>query len=175
MRKRGMEELGRLSEAAFREAEKHPCHLILDNVRSVLNVGSIFRTADAFRCEKIWLGGLTPEPSPEMNKTALGALEVVNWEKREELTSLLEELREAGFEIWAVEQTTASVSLAEWRIPARGPLALLWGNEVTGIDETHLALCQGCIEIPQYGTKHSLNVAVSAGVVLWEYIRQYHS
>ena len=170
-----MEELGRLSEAAFRQAEKHPCHLILDNVRSVLNVGSIFRTADAFRCEKIWLGGLTPEPSREMNKTALGALEVVDWEKREEITPLLKELRAGGFEIWAVEQTTASRSLASWRISPQKPLALVWGNEVTGIDEAHLALCQGSIEIPQYGTKHSLNVAVSAGVVLWEYVRQYHS
>lgn len=174
MRKLRTSELNRLSPEEFRQAPKHPCHLYLDNIRSLLNVGSIFRTADAFRCAKIWLGGVTPSPQPEMRKTALGATEAVAWQAvsaREE-AKRMENFRQEGFQIWALEQTDQAVPLQDWRPDLEAPTLIILGNEVNGVSPELLRHCQGAVEIPQYGTKHSFNVSVSTGILLWEYIRR---
>lgn len=168
-----MSELNRLSVKDFREVEKHPYVVVLDNVRSLLNVGSVFRTADSFKAEKIILLGLSPEPNAEMRKTALGATEALNWEKAEEGTKALLKLKADGYELIAVEQTTGAVSLENWELPAHKKCVFIFGNEVTGVSDELLALCDSAIEIPQFGTKHSLNISVSAGVIMWEYVKQF--
>jgi len=172
MRKLRMSELNRLSVSEFKEEEKFPFRIALDEVRSLLNVGSVFRTADAFRCEKIYLGGLSPTPSKEMRKTALGATESVNWESLADGLGSLETLKNEGYQIWAVEQCEGSVDLRNWEPDLNQKQIFVFGNEVSGVSDEVLAFCDGAIEIPQFGTKHSLNIAVSAGVVLWDYIRR---
>lgn len=169
MRKLTMAELNRASVADFKSTPKSPVVLVMDNVRSLHNVGAVFRTADAFGLEKIWLCGITGRPPHrEITKTALGSEESVAWEYAPETTAAVAALQAAGYFVAAVEQTTGSVLLPDFR-PAPGrPVALVMGNEVFGVDDAVLALCDAAVEIPQFGTKHSLNVGVAAGVVLWD-------
>ena len=162
-----MHELGRLSPEDFRAARKRPLVVVLDNVRSMHNVGSLFRTADAFRVSAIYLCGMTPvPPHQEIDKTALGATESVEWRYFSNTADAIEKLLTGGYRVVAVEQTTAAVNVRNFRPEA--PLALVFGHEVKGVSEEVLARCHGAVVIPQDGTKHSLNVSVSAGIVLWE-------
>lgn len=172
MRKLRMSELNRLSVEDFKAEKKFPFRIALDEVRSTLNVGSVFRTADAFRCEKLYLGGLSPKPSKEMRKTALGATESVEWESMPDGLSTLAELKEEGFQIWAIEQCEGSIPLQEWEPNTGKKQLFIFGNEVSGVSDEVLAFCDGALEIPQFGTKHSLNISVSAGIVLWDYIKK---
>jgi len=169
MRKLTMPELNRLPVEDFQHTPKSPVVLVLDNVRSLHNVGAVFRTADAFALEKLYLCGVTGQPPHrEITKTALGSTESVAWEHAPTTLGAAQHLKAAGYQLVAVEQTTASVPLPQFR-PALGqPLALVLGNEVFGVDDEVLALCHAAVEIPQLGTKHSLNVSVAAGVVLWD-------
>ncbi len=169
MHKLSMDELNRKTVSEFHESEKTPLVLVLENIRSMHNVGSVFRTADAFLLEGIYLCGYTPvPPHRDIHKTALGATETVEWKYFKEVVVAIKELRNSDYKIWAVEQTVESVPLRHFTVPAHHPLALVFGNEVSGISEHVLSLCDGCIEIPQYGMKHSLNISVSAGMVVWE-------
>ncbi|PJJ54488.1 SpoU rRNA methylase family protein [Hymenobacter chitinivorans DSM 11115] len=166
-----MEELNRLSVADFKSTQKFPLTLVLDNVRSLHNVGSAFRTADAFAIEKIWLCGITGRPPQrEITKTALGSTESVTWEYAATTVEAIQQLKAAGYVVVAVEQTDASRLLPDFRPVPGQPYALIMGNEVFGVDDEVLALCDAAVEIPQFGTKHSLNVSVAAGVVLWDFI-----
>ena len=169
MRKLTMPELNRLPVEDFQRARKSPVVLVLDNVRSLHNVGAVFRTADAFALEKLYLCGVTGRPPHrDITKTALGSTESVAWAHAATTLEAARQLQAAGYQLVAVEQTTASVLLPQFR-PAPGrPLALVLGNEVFGVDDEVLALCEAAVEIPQFGTKHSLNVSVAAGVVLWD-------
>jgi 23S rRNA (guanosine2251-2'-O)-methyltransferase len=173
MRKLGMEELHRISEEEARSSPKIPVMLVLDNVRSALNVGSAFRTSDAFAVEGIILCGISAQPPHrEILKTALGATETVKWKYFAECTEAMEYLQEQGWEVWAVEQAEGSIQLQHFQIPKNQPIALVFGNEVMGVSEEVMARVRGAIEIPQFGAKHSLNIAVSIGVVLWELTRR---
>jgi 23S rRNA (guanosine2251-2'-O)-methyltransferase len=168
MRKLSMAELGRMSVDAFKEAKKNPIVAVLDNIRSMHNVGSVFRTADAFRLEAICLCGYTPQPPHrEIQKTALGATETVNWLYYLETLEAIKELKSSGYRIFAVEQAEGSVSLESFQ-DKNYKIALVFGNEVEGVHTDVLKECDGCIEIPQLGTKHSLNISVAAGIVLWD-------
>lgn len=170
MRKLRTEELNRKSVDEFRRSQKIPVVAVLENVRSAYNVGSVFRTADAFLLEAIYLCGYTAfPPHKEIKKTALGAEETVAWKHFRQPAEALAELKERGYRIYAAEQAESSVPLH--RFQEEGPLAIVFGNEVTGVEQATIALCDGCIEIPQLGMKHSLNVSVAAGVVLWELVR----
>jgi len=167
-----MSELNRLSLEDFKKVEKFPFRVALDEVRSTLNVGSVFRTSDAFKCEKIYLGGLSPTPSKEMRKTALGATDSVEWESCPDGLNHLKDLKAEGFQIWSIEQCEGSVSLEDWSPDLDQKQVFIFGNEVSGVSDEMLAISDGAIEIPQFGTKHSLNISVSAGIVLWDYIRR---
>ena len=170
IKKLSMDELGRKTPGAFREAEKLPLVLVLDNVRSMMNTGSVFRTADAFLLEAICLCGITATPPHrEIHKTALGATESVVWKYFAETTQAISNLKETGYRVVALEQVEGSINLASFRPEAGQKYALVFGNEVKGVEEPALALCDGFIEIPQFGTKHSLNVAVTAGIVIWDF------
>ncbi|HTX89149.1 MAG TPA: RNA methyltransferase [Bacteroidales bacterium] len=169
MRKLTTEELNRLSVENFKASPKLPVVLVLDQVRSHFNVGSVFRTADAFRAEAIHLCGITgTPPHREIHKTALGATDSVHWEYYPSTKDSLSILKKKGYRIFAVEQTDASIPLQKFDPGKTGKIALVFGNEVRGIEEEALAMTEGSIEIPQYGTKHSLNLSVTAGIVLWE-------
>ncbi|MBV6443693.1 MAG: tRNA (guanosine(18)-2'-O)-methyltransferase [Saprospiraceae bacterium] len=171
--KRSMEALQRPSIEDFKNLEKFPLVLVLDNVRSGLNVGSIFRTADAFLLEKILLCGITAQPPHrEILKTALGSTESVGWEYFPETTEAVRSLKKEGYLVFAVEQTTGNIWLQDFSPEAGKKYALVLGNEVDGVGDQALALCDGAIEIPQFGTKHSLNVAVAAGIAVWETVRK---
>ncbi|MGB0176780.1 MAG: RNA methyltransferase [Owenweeksia sp.] len=173
MRKLQMHELNRISVEEFKQSSKHPIVVVLDNVRSVLNVGSVFRTCDAFKIEHLWLCGVSPTPeNKEMRKTALGGTESVDWSHSENTLTVVSELRQKGYTVIGIEQTTNAISLEKSVAPA-GPVAYIFGNEVKGIQNELLPLCDEIIEIPQFGTKHSLNVSVSAGIVLWKAIEPY--
>lgn len=162
-------ELGRKSVDEFKRSAKLPLMVILDNVRSMHNVGSVFRTADAFLLSGICLCGYTPRPPHrDIQKTALGATETVEWSYFEQITDSIKQLKEQGYKIWAVEQTADSIPLQDFMPESQDKLALVLGNEVEGVSEAVLSLCDGVLEIPQFGTKHSLNVSVAAGIVLWE-------
>lgn len=171
MRKLRTTELNRLDVDEFKSAPKTPVVMVLDNVRSLLNVGSVFRTSDAFRFSKICLCGITPEPSLEMNKTALGAIDSVEWEHFENALTPIQTLKEEGFSIYGIEQTSTSVAL---NLVSSFPekVAIILGNEVKGVSIEALELCDEIIEIPQQGTKHSLNVSVCGGIVSWELFKQ---
>jgi 23S rRNA (guanosine2251-2'-O)-methyltransferase len=172
MLKKPMEELGRLSVEEFRRSDKTPLRVVLDNVRSMHNVGSVFRTADAFRVEGIDLCGYTPRPPHrDIHKTALGATETVAWKSWEDAGDAVQALAREGYEVWAVEQAHGSVWLQDPRIRTLGKTAFVFGNEVEGVRQEVIRLCKGCIEIPQMGMKHSLNISVAVGVVLWEICR----
>lgn len=170
-RKLATHEMERLEVEAFKEETKHPIALVLDNIRSMHNVGSAFRTGDAFLIEKLYLCGITAQPPHrEIHKTALGATETVDWEYRKTIESALQELREAGYCILLAEQTTKSVPLQDYSFEADKKYAFVFGNEAFGVSDEALPLADDCIEIPQFGTKHSLNVSVSIGICLWEYM-----
>lgn len=171
MRKLTMEELGRKSAEEFRRSEKLPVIAVLENIRSAYNVGSVFRTADAFLLDGIYICGYTAyPPHKEIRKTALGAEETVEWKYFKNIAEALEEIRAAGYKIYAVEQAEKSWKLGSFSVDD-DKIAVVFGNEVTGVEQSTIALCDGVIEIPQLGMKHSLNVATAAGVVLWELIR----
>jgi len=174
LKKRSLDELGRLSAEQFREAEKLPVVLVLDNIRSLHNIGSAFRTADAFRISKIILTGIsgTP-PHREIHKTALGATETVAWAYAADTPTVLRQFRLEGYKIMVVEQTTASQPLHQIRWSPQQPLCLVFGNEVNGVSEEALPWADGAIEIPQQGTKHSLNVSVCVGIVCWEVFKAF--
>ncbi len=173
MKKLSMDELNRKSTEEFKQASKLPIVIILDNVRSMNNVGSVFRTADAFLLEAIYLCGVTAKPPHrEIQKTALGATETVNWKHFETAIEAVNSLKNEGYKIYAVEQADESVMLDKYT-PANGKIALVFGNEITGVEQSVIDICDACIEIPQYGTKHSLNLAVSAGIVVWEIAKKF--
>lgn len=168
MRKWSMDELGRMSVQAFKEAKKNPLVVVLDNVRSMHNVGSVFRTSDAFRIEAICLCGYTPQPPHrDIQKTALGATETVNWVHYASTMEAITDLKTNGYKIFAVEQAEGSISLEKFE-SGEEKIAVVFGNEVEGVDTAVLAQADGCIEIPQLGMKHSLNISVAAGILLWK-------
>lgn len=168
-----MDELERKTVDEFKRSEKLPIMVILDNIRSMHNVGSVFRTADAFLIEAIYLCGYTPQPPHrDIHKTALGATETVAWTYFPTTAEAVQACKTSGYGVYAVEQVTDSFRLNEVSTERDEPLALVFGNEVNGVDPQVLPLCDGCIEIPQMGMKHSLNVSVAAGIVLWEMVRQ---
>lgn len=170
MRKLENSELNRKSIADFKSAKKTPIYIILDDVRSLHNIGSVFRTSDAFLVEKIYLCGITATPpNKEIHKTALGATETVYWEYRENLLELLAELKQQNITTLAVEQVEKSIFLQDFKLEKEKKYALIFGNEVFGVAQEAISACDGCIEIPQLGTKHSLNIAVSAGIVIWNF------
>jgi tRNA G18 (ribose-2'-O)-methylase SpoU len=172
MRKLRMEELNRKTVEEFRESEKIPMIAVLENVRSAYNVGSVFRTADAFLLEGVYLCGYTAfPPHKEISKTALGAEETVQWKHFPKAEDALTQLRKLGYKILAVEQTEKSLKLQDSGFERREKIAVVFGNEVTGVDQATILQCDGSIEIPQLGMKHSLNIAVAAGIVLWEFVR----
>ncbi len=174
MRKLLNEELDRLSVGEFIEASKIPVVVVLDNVRSQNNIGSVFRTADAFRLEGIFLCGISATPPHrEIHKTALGATESVSWEYYEDTAQAISGLKEKGYRILSVEQAEGAISLENIPLSLDQKYALVFGNEVRGVEQKVLDLSDHCIEIPQYGTKHSLNISVAAGIVLWEVFRKF--
>ena len=168
MRKVSMDELGRKSVLEFKKATKQPLLVVLDNIRSMHNVGSVFRSADAFLCEGVLLCGYTPQPPHrDIHKTALGATETVDWVYYPSTLQAVQALKERGYLVFAIEQVTGSISLEKFKLP-EGKLAIVFGNEVEGVDASVLSICDGSIEIPQMGMKHSLNISVAAGIVLWK-------
>ena len=174
MRKLLNKELDRKSLEQFRETAKAPFIIVLDNVRSQSNVGSIFRTADAFLTEAIYLCGITCcPPHREIQKTALGATESVRWKYYKTTSEAIKELKESGFTIVAVEQVAESVELQDLKIDADKKYALIFGHEVNGVDQDVVNMCDLCVEIPQFGTKHSFNIAISVGIVLWEVNKKF--
>ena len=166
-----MDDLGRLSSDEFKATEKNKIILVLDNVRSLNNVGSAFRTSDAFLIEAIYLCGVTgTPPKPEIEKTALGATETVTWNYFKTTQEAIDDLKSNGYFIAAIEQAKNSIMLNKFQKPNK-PLALVFGNEVYGVEQEIINQSDACIEIPQFGTKHSFNVSVSMGIVLWEMLR----
>lgn len=169
MRKLSMDELGRMSVEEFKQAQKTPVIAVLDNIRSMHNVGSVFRTADAFLIECIFLCGYTPQPPHrDINKTALGATETVDWMFFSTALAAVQMLKTKGYKVYAIEQTEGSISLEKFIAGQNEKIAVVFGNEVEGVNDEVLQLVDGSIEIPQSGMKHSLNISVAAGIVLWE-------
>ncbi len=172
MRKLSMDELNRKSIDEFRRAEKIPVIAVLENVRSAYNVGSVFRTADAFLIEAVYITGYTAKPPhKEISKTALGAQDSVDWKYFENTKDAIGQLKENEFTVFAVEQVANSISLEKVAELNLEKVAFIFGNEVSGVEQETISLCDGCIEIPQFGMKHSLNISVAAGIVLWEVVR----
>ena len=175
MKKLKLEELGRIDVAAFKAASKTPIIIVLDNIRSMNNIGSVFRSADAFAVEAIYLCGITAQPPHrEIEKTALGATDSVQWKYFENTLAAIADLKAKAYHICAIEQVANSVSLAQLTIDKELKYALIFGNEVMGVEQQAIDQSDTCIEIPQFGTKHSFNIAVTAGIVLWECYRQLH-
>jgi len=173
MRKLKLDELGRVSVDQFKSAEKLPVCIVLDNIRSLHNVGSAFRTADAFKVEKIFLTGITgTPPHREIHKTALGATESVQWQYDSEAAVSVQRLKEEGYTIVIVEQTTESLPLQKFNIQPNGRYCLVFGNEVNGVSESVISFADTALEIPQEGTKHSLNISVCLGIVVWEIFKK---
>jgi tRNA G18 (ribose-2'-O)-methylase SpoU len=172
MRKLSMQELNRKSVEEFRRSEKIPIIAILENVRSAYNVGSVFRTADAFLIEALYICGYTAyPPHKEIRKTALGADETVSWKHFRNSSEAIEGARKLGYKVYAVEQAVDSYQLQAISYEPDEKMAVVFGNEVTGVEQSTIEQCDGCIEIPQLGMKHSLNISVAAGIVLWELVR----
>lgn len=170
MKKLSMDELGRKTKEQFRESEKFPVVIVLDNIRSMMNIGSVFRTADAFLVHSIYLCGITATPPHrEIHRSALGATDTVEWHYFENTTDAIRHLKEKGYNILALEQTTKSINLASFQPHGNEKYALVFGNEVNGVEQQALELCDDCLEIPQFGTKHSLNISVTAGMVIWDF------
>ena len=175
MRKLENSELERKSIEAFKKSEKTPLILVLDDIRSLHNIGSVFRTADAFLIEKIYLCGITATPpNKEIHKTALGATETVLWEHHENVLEVIANLKKEGVTTLAIEQVESAIFLQDFEVKKDQKYALVFGNEVYGVAQEAVAACDGCIEIPQLGTKHSLNISVSAGIVVWELFKQFN-
>lgn len=170
-RKLKMHELGRMTPEEFGNAPKVPLIVALDNIRSGNNVGSVFRTSDAFRLERVLLGGITAQPPHrDIMKTALGADEHVAWSHHEVLISALEDLKNSGYKIASVEQVENSISLEKWSPTPNEKWCVVMGNEVSGVADNIVAISDICLEVPQFGSKHSLNIAVCTGMVLWQYM-----
>lgn len=173
MRKLENSELERKSVEDFKTAAKTPLIIVMDDIRSLNNIGSVFRTADAFLVEKIYLCGITAKPPhKEIQKTALGATDTVAWEHFEKVTDVIKKLQSEGVTVLAIEQVEQAYLLDTFTLDKSKKYALVFGNEVYGVSQDAVALCDGCIEIPQLGTKHSLNIAVSAGIVIWDLFKQ---
>lgn len=169
MRKLANSELDRKSVEEFKTSNKTPLIVVLDNVRSLHNIGSVFRTCDAFLIEKVYLCGITATPpNKEIHKTALGATETVDWEYAENVVDVVQQLKQDGVEVQAIEQVENSVMLNDFSVQENKTYALVFGNEVKGVAQEVVDLSDGVIEIPQLGTKHSLNISVSAGIVIWD-------
>jgi tRNA G18 (ribose-2'-O)-methylase SpoU len=168
-KKLSMNELNRINIEKFKQSSKLPVVVVLDNIRSMNNIGSVFRTCDAFRIERICLCGITAQPPhKDIEKTALGATQSVDWKYYESTSEAVEKLKNDNYSVFAVEQTEGSIFLDTFDVMNYPKLALIFGNEVLGVEQEVINKCNGCIEIPQFGTKHSLNIAVSAGIVLWQ-------
>jgi tRNA G18 (ribose-2'-O)-methylase SpoU len=168
--------LNRLSIDEFKRADKLPLVVVLDEVRSLHNIGSVFRTSDAFLVNGIYLCGITATPPhPEMHKTALGAEDTVDWIYRKHTLDAVKELHEQGYTVLAIEQVEGSTMLGDLQLDREKKYAIVMGNEVKGVQQEVVDACDGCIEIPQYGTKHSLNVSVTTGIVLWEFANKLMS
>lgn len=166
-----MDELGRMTVSEFKEAAKNPVVVVLDNIRSMHNVGSVFRTADAFLVEAICLCGYTAQPPHrDIQKTALGATETVDWLYYNATVDAIDDLKERGYSVYAIEQTAGSILLQNFKADPIQKLAVVFGNEVEGVSDELLKLVDGSIEIPQLGTKHSLNISVAAGIVMWKLV-----
>ncbi len=173
MRKLSLKELNRVDVVTFKGQKKTPLVIVLDNVRSALNVGSAFRTADAFALESVYLCGITAKPPHrEILKTAIGATESMDWVHFEDTIAAVQELKERGYHILAVEQATDSIPLQEFRLTPGAKYALVFGNEVKGVGEEVMEMLDACLEVPQFGTKHSLNISVCLGVVVWDLFKQ---
>lgn len=173
MRKLKITELDRISIEEFKEADKLPLVVVLDDIRSLHNIGSVFRTADAFRIECIYLCGITATPPhPEMHKTALGAEFTVDWKYVNNAVETVDNLRSEGYVVYSVEQAEGSIMLDELTLDRSKKYAVVMGNEVKGVQQEVIDHSDGCIEIPQYGTKHSLNVSVTAGIVIWDLFKK---
>ena len=169
MRKLENKELERKSIDDFKEAVKTPLIIILDDIRSLHNIGSVFRTADAFLIEKIYLCGITAiPPNKEIHKTALGATETVTWEYQKDILEVIENLKKESISVFAIEQVENAIFLQDFKMDKNKKYALVFGNEVYGVSQKAIELCDGTIEIPQLGSKHSLNISVSAGIVVWD-------
>jgi tRNA G18 (ribose-2'-O)-methylase SpoU len=169
MRKLENSELDRKSIEDFKQSKKTPISIVLDDIRSLHNIGSVFRTADAFLIEKIYLCGITATPpNKEIHKTALGATETVAWEYAKDVLEVIQKLQAEEVTVLAIEQVESAVFLQDFKIEPNKKYALVFGNEVFGVSQEAVAICDGCIEIPQLGTKHSLNISVSAGIVVWD-------
>lgn len=170
MRKLANDELNRLDIDGFKRVEKTPLILVLDNIRSLNNIGSVFRTADAFLIQKIYLCGITARPPhKDIHKTALGATESVEWEYRKQTLEAVEELKGAGVQVISIEQADKATQLNDFEVQSGVTYALVFGNEVKGVTQEAVTASDSVIEIPQFGTKHSLNISVSAGVVVWDF------
>ncbi len=174
MRKLKTIEMHRLSVDEFKAAEKLPLIVVLDNVRSLYNVGSVFRSADAFRVEAVWLCGVTGcPPNAEIHKTALGGEDSVDWRYFKDTEDAVRELHERGYFVWSVEQVEGSTKLQDLKVGNDAACAVILGNEVKGVQQSVVDMSDGCLEIPQFGTKHSLNVSTTAGIVIWEFAKQF--
>lgn len=174
MKKLSMEELNRITPEQFKEQEKIPLVVVLDSIRSMNNVGSVFRTCDAFKVEKLYLCGITAcPPNRDISKTALGATESVIWEYAEDVVALTLRLKSEGYRVLVVEQVDESVMLQNVDFQQHEKVAVILGNEVFGVDDRLLPVCDGVIEIPQFGIKHSLNVTIAAGIVIWEIAKRH--
>lgn len=176
MRKLNMDELNRVSVENFIQLDKLPVICVLDNVRSQHNIGSIFRTSDAFRIEELYLCGITATPpNREINKSALGATESVKWQYFDETSRAVNKLKDAGYKVIAIEQAVDSTNLEDYFPDVSEKIALVFGNEVTGVSESVMEIVDACVEIPQFGTKHSFNVSVSAAIVLYHFYTRFKS
>jgi len=174
MKKLSNEELGRINIEEFKKIQKLPITIVLDNIRSLMNIGSIFRTSDAFTIKEIILCGITAKPPHrEMQKTALGATESVSWRYVENTTDAVKELKTNGITVLSVEQADEAKMLDNYEFDFSQEVALIFGNEVKGVSDEVIELSDDCIEIPQFGTKHSLNISISAGILIWECFQQY--
>lgn len=173
MQKLKNEELGRKSIKEFKDADKTPIILVLDNIRSLHNVGSVFRTADAFLVESVYLCGITgTPPHRDIQKSALGATESVNWKYFNTTQEAIKKLKQKKVKLVAIEQTTSSISLTDYKLDSEKKTALIFGHEIKGVEQSIINNCDDCIEIPQLGTKHSFNISVSVGIVLWDLLNK---
>jgi 23S rRNA (guanosine2251-2'-O)-methyltransferase len=173
MKKLSIQEMNRLSPEEFKMTEKIPLTVVLDNIRSLHNIGSVFRTSDAFLIEKIILCGLScPPPHAEIHKTALGAEFTVEWSYHEDTLTVVENLQKEHYFVYAIEQAHQSISLPNLQLNSNQKYAVVLGNEVKGVQQSVVNACDACLEIPQLGTKHSLNVSVASGIVLWSFFKE---
>ena len=173
MKKLSVIELDRVSKEEFKKLNKTPLVVVLDNIRSLNNVGSVFRSSDAFKLEKIYLCGVTATPpNAEIHKTALGAEDSMDWEYCEDTKQVVEKLKNEGYKVFAVEQVQNSIMLDKVELDKTSRYALILGNEVKGVQQEVVNMCDFAVEIPQFGTKHSLNVSVAGGIVIWEFFKK---